>query len=98
MNAAAKLGISITINPIGIDLPSGSPAMVSPIDKTKEWQPAFTPDEDSLLHQLRAIIVQTLDASMRKLLIHYFCNLHLLIKFGCGSLLMILFVTLITCS
>ncbi|XP_031256472.1 transmembrane protein 209-like [Pistacia vera] len=67
MNAAAKLGISITINPVGSDLPtSGSPATVSPIDRTKEWQPAFTLDEDNLLHQLRASLVQTLDASVPK--------------------------------
>lgn len=81
MNAAAKLGTSITINPVGSDLPmSGSPATVSPIDRTKEWQPAFTLDEGSLLHQLRASLVQAHDASMCKLLLYYFSNLRLLIK------------------
>ncbi|KAK2643306.1 hypothetical protein Ddye_025069 [Dipteronia dyeriana] len=67
MNAASKLGISITISPVGSDLrTSGSPASVSPIDRTKEWQPAFTLDEDGLLYQLRASLVQSLDASTPK--------------------------------
>ncbi|KAK9280392.1 hypothetical protein L1049_014081 [Liquidambar formosana] len=68
MQAAAKLGISITINQVGSKLPpTGTPATVSPIDRTKEWQPAFTLDEDGLLHQLRVSLVQALDASMPKL-------------------------------
>lgn len=74
MQAAAKLGISITINQVGSDLPTtGTPATVSPIDRTKEWQPTFTLDEDGLLHQLRATLVQALDVSLRKLLHHYYC-------------------------
>lgn len=78
MNAAAKLGISITISPVGSDLSrSGSPATVSPIDRPKEWQPAFTLDEESVLHQLRASLVQSLDASIRMWFQHYFCSLHL---------------------
>lgn len=68
MQAAAKLGISITINQVGSDLPTtGTPATVSPIDRTKEWQPTFTLDEDGLLHQLRATLVQALDVSLPKL-------------------------------
>uniref|UniRef100_A0A5B7BZM2 Transmembrane protein 209 n=1 Tax=Davidia involucrata TaxID=16924 RepID=A0A5B7BZM2_DAVIN len=64
MQAAAKLGISITINQMGTDLPTtGTSATVSPIERTSEWQPAFTLDEDGLLHQLRV----TLDAFMSKL-------------------------------
>lgn len=72
MEAAAKLGISITISQVGSDLPTiGTPTTVSPIDRTTEWQPTFTLDEDGLLHQLRATLVQALDASFRKLLHHY---------------------------
>lgn len=68
MQAAAKLGISITISQVGSDLPTtGTPATVSPIDRTKEWQPAFTLDEDGILHQLRATLVQAIDASTSKL-------------------------------
>lgn len=68
MQAAAKLGISITISQVGSDLPTtGTPATVSPIDRTKEWQPTFTLDEDGLLHQLRATLVQALDVSLPKL-------------------------------
>ncbi|OMP09730.1 Cytochrome B561-related protein [Corchorus olitorius] len=67
MQAAAKLGISVTISQVGSDLPpNGSPATLSPPDGMKEWQPAFTLEEDALLHQLRATLVQTLDASMSK--------------------------------
>lgn len=68
MQAAAKLGISITINQVGSDLPAaGTSATAAPIDHTKEWQPTFTLDEDELLHQLRASLVHTLDASTQKL-------------------------------
>lgn len=73
---AAKLGISITINQVGSDLPTtGAPATVSPIDRTKEWQPTFTLDDDGLLHQLRATLVQALDVSLGKL-IHLSCCIH----------------------
>lgn len=68
MQAASKLGISITINQVGSDLPvAGTSATASPIDHTKEWQPTFTLDEDELLHQLRASLVHTLDTSTQKL-------------------------------
>ncbi|KDP44094.1 hypothetical protein JCGZ_05561 [Jatropha curcas] len=67
MQAAAKLGISVTISQVGSDSStSGTPATVSSIDM-KEWQPAFTLDEDGLLHQLRATLMQALDSSMSKL-------------------------------
>lgn len=68
MQAAARLGISITISQVGSDLPTtGTPATVSPIDRSKDWQPAFTLDEDGILHQLRATLVQAIDTSMPKL-------------------------------
>lgn len=68
MQAASRLGISITISQVGSDLPTtGTPTTVSPIDRTKEWQPAFTLDEDGILHQLRATLVQTIDSSTCKL-------------------------------
>ncbi|KAF2300516.1 hypothetical protein GH714_013904 [Hevea brasiliensis] len=67
MQAAAKLGISITISQVGCDSPtSGTPATMSSVDR-KEWQPAFTLDEDGLLYQLRATLMQALDAYMPKL-------------------------------
>nr|DAD20743.1 TPA_asm: hypothetical protein HUJ06_022206 [Nelumbo nucifera] len=51
MQAASKLGISITVNKVGSDSPNtGAPTTVSPIDGSKEWQPTFTLDEDGLLH------------------------------------------------
>jgi hypothetical protein len=97
MQAAAKLGISITISQVGSDLPTtGTPATVSPIDRTKEWQPAFTLDEDGILHQLRATLVQAIDASTCKLPHHQlliyviltfldlFC-LHFFADVVCGS-------------
>ncbi|MFQ6651209.1 hypothetical protein Gotur_023199 [Gossypium turneri] len=63
MKAAAKLNISVTINQVGND-PStnGNPAVLSPPDRSKEWQPSFTLEEEGLLHQLRATLVQTLEA------------------------------------
>ncbi|CAI9770832.1 unnamed protein product [Fraxinus pennsylvanica] len=60
MDAAAKLGITITISQVGSGTP---PATVSPIERTGEWPPAIAVDEDGLLHQLRTTLVQALDAS-----------------------------------
>ncbi|KAL9243530.1 hypothetical protein vseg_017405 [Gypsophila vaccaria] len=67
MNVAAKLGVSVTVSPIGSDSSSGGAPTVSPVDSSKEWQPTFTPDEDALLNQLRASLVQSLDASMYRM-------------------------------
>ncbi|KAI4334430.1 hypothetical protein L6164_019125 [Bauhinia variegata] len=68
MQAAAKLGVSITISEVGSDMPStGTPATVPAIDNTKEWQPALTLNEDGLLHQLRATLVQAIEVSSSKL-------------------------------
>ncbi|XP_050213359.1 uncharacterized protein LOC126664831 [Mercurialis annua] len=67
MHTAAKLGISVAISQVGSDSPaSGTPATISSMDR-KEWQPAFSLDEDGLLYQLRATLMQTLDASKPKL-------------------------------
>ncbi|KAM7275699.1 hypothetical protein ACFE04_017565 [Oxalis oulophora] len=64
MHAAAKLGISITINQVGSEITtSGISAPLSSASGTQEWQPAFTLDEDSVLHQIRATLVQSLDSS-----------------------------------
>ncbi|GAB4859198.1 hypothetical protein Ancab_010658 [Ancistrocladus abbreviatus] len=63
MQATAKLGISITVSQVGSSLPTaGTPLTVSPGDLTKEWQPAFAPDEDGILQQLRASLLHSLDA------------------------------------
>lgn len=67
MEAAAKLGISVTIKQVGSDSTVGTSATVSSLERTNEWQPAYTLDEDGLLQQLRNTLVQTLDASMGKL-------------------------------
>lgn len=66
MQAAAKLGISITISQVGSDTPSENTSTVSSTDR-KEWQPTFSLDEDGLLSQLRATLLQALDASTLKL-------------------------------
>lgn len=66
MEAAAKLGISVTIKQVGSDSTVGTSATVSSLERTNEWQPAYTLDEEGLLQQLRNTLVQTLDASMGK--------------------------------
>ncbi|KAH9606678.1 hypothetical protein KSS87_014887 [Heliosperma pusillum] len=66
MQAAARLGVSITVTPVGSDSSNAGAPTVSSVDCTKEWQPTFTPDEDALLNQLRASLVQSLDASMHR--------------------------------
>lgn len=69
MQACAKIGVSITVNQVGSDsLNGGAPANLSPIDGNKEWQPTFMLDEDGLLHQLRAALVQARDGSACKLI------------------------------
>ncbi|KAL6011078.1 hypothetical protein ACLOJK_001522 [Asimina triloba] len=68
MQTAAKLGISININQVGSEsLNVGAPASMPSIDGTKEWQPIFTLDEDGLLHQLRAALLQARDGSFSQL-------------------------------
>ncbi|XP_022949224.1 transmembrane protein 209-like [Cucurbita moschata] len=62
---AAKLGISITVSPVGDS--SGTLPTVSSVDRTNEWQPTLAIDEDGLLHQLRATLVQSIDASKIKM-------------------------------
>ncbi|KAJ9540449.1 hypothetical protein OSB04_026955 [Centaurea solstitialis] len=67
MEAAAKLGISVTISKVGLDSTVGATATVSSNERNNDWQPAYTLDEEGLLLQLRTTLVQTLDASMSKL-------------------------------
>lgn len=68
MQAAAKLGITITISQVGSDTPSkGTMATLFPVKRTNEWQPAIAVDEDGLLQQLRMTLVQALDACLSKL-------------------------------
>lgn len=68
MQAAAKLGISITINHVGNDLSNkGTTVTVSPSGRTNEWLPTYNLDEEGLLHQLRATLVQALDSSTPRL-------------------------------
>lgn len=75
MQAAAKLGVTITISQVGSDSPStGNTATASPIARTNEWQPAFAVDEDGLLHQLRTVLIQSLDACLSK-------YIHILLPF-----------------
>lgn len=66
MDAAAKLGISVTISKVGIDSTIGATATVSSNERNNDWQPAYTLDEEGLLIQLRTTLVQTVDASMCK--------------------------------
>ncbi|KAL3616425.1 hypothetical protein CASFOL_039815 [Castilleja foliolosa] len=62
METAAKLNITITLNQVGSDTPSTPTANVSQ-ERANEWKPSFTVDEEGPLHQLRASLVQVLDAS-----------------------------------
>lgn len=65
MQAAAKLGITITISQVGNEAPDTGTAAISATERTNEWKPSFSVDEDGLLHQLRATLVQALDSCMR---------------------------------
>ncbi|KAK1421613.1 hypothetical protein QVD17_24088 [Tagetes erecta] len=66
MDAASKLGISVTIRKVGTDLTVGATATVTSNERNNDWQPAYTLDEEGLLIQLRTTLVQTLDASMSR--------------------------------
>lgn len=68
MEGAAKFGVSITVSQVGEVRVSGT-STVSQIDRSKEWSPTYTLDEDGLLHQLRATLVQALDAATPKQLV-----------------------------
>ncbi|CAN8295061.1 unnamed protein product [Cochlearia groenlandica] len=68
MQTASKLGVTITVSQVGSDLPkNGTATSAIPVDRTKAWQPSYSLDEDGLLHQLRATLIQSIDASMQKL-------------------------------
>nr|GFB59523.1 transmembrane protein 209 [Tanacetum cinerariifolium] len=65
MEAAAKLGISVTISKVGIDLTAQAIAKVTFNERYNNWQPVYTLDEEGLLLQLRTTLVQTLDSTSR---------------------------------
>lgn len=68
MQAAAKLGISINVSPVGgskIDTAGTSQSSVD--TPAQDWVSTFSPDEDALLHQLRVYLVQARDAPPSKL-------------------------------
>nr|GMD61396.1 transmembrane protein 209 [Ipomoea batatas] len=67
MQSAAKLGITITVSQVGSEISSAGTTTVCTPGMTNEWQSSFSLDEDGLLHQLRANLVQTLDSCMSKL-------------------------------
>ncbi|CAN4120343.1 unnamed protein product [Withania somnifera] len=66
MQAASKLGITITVSQIGNGRPDTGTAAITTTERTNEWKPSFSVDEDGLLHQLRVTLVQTLDSCMPK--------------------------------
>lgn len=67
MQTAAKLGVNVTVCQVGGDLSTNGTAPTAlPVDRTKGWQPSYSLDEDAILHQLRANLVQAIDATMRK--------------------------------
>uniref|UniRef100_A0A1J3DPQ1 Transmembrane protein 209 n=1 Tax=Noccaea caerulescens TaxID=107243 RepID=A0A1J3DPQ1_NOCCA len=68
MQTALKLGVNVTVTQVGSDQPTNGTATTAlPVDRTKGWQPSYSLDEDALLYQLRATLVQSIDASMQKL-------------------------------
>ncbi|KAK1284232.1 hypothetical protein QJS10_CPB21g01215 [Acorus calamus] len=69
MQAAANVGISVNVSQVGSDLGNVvvPAANVSPIGGSKEWQPTFALNEDGVLHQLRAALLQARDGSASSL-------------------------------
>ncbi|OAY74309.1 hypothetical protein ACMD2_01452, partial [Ananas comosus] len=63
--AAANVGVSITVNQVGSDSPSSTaPVILSPVSGVKDWQATVSLDEDGLLNQLRASLLQVRDGLM----------------------------------
>ena len=61
---AANIGVSIVVNPVGSDsMTASGPFDCSQLYGEREWQLTVTQDEDGLLHQLRALLIQARDAS-----------------------------------
>ena len=60
MQAAAKLGIAISVGQIGGGLQSGGegPQLQSADGVIHKWLTTTGPDEDALIHQLRAALMQ----------------------------------------
>ncbi|XP_047094546.1 uncharacterized protein LOC124706915 [Lolium rigidum] len=59
----ASIGTSVNVSQVGSDLPSTtSPASLSPLGGTKDWQPTVTVDEDDILNQLRGALLQSCNA------------------------------------
>jgi len=75
MQAAAKLGISITISQVGNDMLS-TPATLPTIDKSQDWQSALSLNEDGLLHQLHSTLVLAIDSS--KCMLLHICQLNVI--------------------
>ncbi|VFQ98909.1 unnamed protein product [Cuscuta campestris] len=67
MEAAAKLGFAITVSQVGSETSGAATSTASTSGMNNEWQSSFTLDEDGLLHQLRANLVQTVDSYMSTL-------------------------------
>lgn len=66
MQAAGKLGITITVSQVGNGAPDTGTAAISATERTNEWKPSFSADEDGVLHQLRVTLVQALDSFLLK--------------------------------
>lgn len=66
MQAAGKLGITITVSQVGNGAPDTGTAAISTTERTNEWKPSFSADEDGVLHQLRVTLVQALDSCLLK--------------------------------
>ncbi|XP_059314666.1 uncharacterized protein LOC132065342 [Lycium ferocissimum] len=66
MQAAGKLGITITVSQVGNETPDTGTAAIATTGRTNEWKPTFSVDEDGLLHQLRVTLVNALDTCMPK--------------------------------
>lgn len=93
MQAASKLGITITVSQVGNGTPDAGTVAISATERTNEWKPSFSVDEDGLLHQLRITLVQILDSYMCKLL-HPYKIMSLVIHYS-SSLIVGLFDVLI---
>ncbi|XP_048571390.1 transmembrane protein 209 [Triticum urartu] len=58
-----SIGASVNVSQVGSDLPSTTPPVsLSPLGGTKDWQPTVTVDEDGILNQMRAALLQSRNA------------------------------------
>lgn len=66
MAAATKLGLGVSVSPVGGSKQDGGLTPISSDSSHQEWLTTLSPDEDAFLHQLRSALLQAPDGPIRE--------------------------------